>query len=197
MVQNPSINGNTTRMALDRMAFDVQAHRPDVLIVQFGLNDCNVWESDQGLQRVSPRAFVANLAEIIARARNFGAKEVILGTNHPTTRVRNTMPKCDCTYEDSNRQYNELIRNVAMTHGTRLVDVERAFRTLTSDNNSLSDFLLGDELHLSERGHDVYLSAYGPEVDAAVRATVALGREFGSTAELEKDGQQELAKIGA
>src|SRR6516165_6738095 len=48
MVQNPSINGNTTRMALDRMAFDVQAHRPDVLIVQFGLNDCNVWESDQG-----------------------------------------------------------------------------------------------------------------------------------------------------
>ena len=74
VVQNPSVNGNTTRLALERMAYDVQAHRPDVLVVQFGMNDCNVWQTDSGRPRVSSAAFAANLAEIIERGRKFGDK---------------------------------------------------------------------------------------------------------------------------
>ena len=44
LTQNPSVNGNTTRMALERMPYDVQSHAPDVLYIQFGLNDCNGWD---------------------------------------------------------------------------------------------------------------------------------------------------------
>jgi acyl-CoA thioesterase I len=73
MVANPSINRNTTRMALERMAYDVQTQDPHVVLVQFAMNDCNYWETDRGLPRVSPAAFKAKLHEIILRARTFGA----------------------------------------------------------------------------------------------------------------------------
>ena len=171
-VQNPSINGNTTRMALERMAYDVQAHRPDVLIVQFGMNDCNVWESDRGHQRVSPDAFVANLAEIIDRGRLNGAREVLLGVNHPTTRTTAMLPHTKITYDDSNRQYNSLIRGVAKAKGAVLVDMEKAVAQAVANGTRSAEFVLEDGLHLSEAGHDIYVATYGPVViDAARRLT--------------------------
>ena len=65
LIQNPSVNGNTTRQALERMPYDVQSHEPEILIVQFGMNDCNYWETDRGMQRVNPQSFEANINEII------------------------------------------------------------------------------------------------------------------------------------
>src|SRR5262249_48118231 len=107
VVINASINGNTTRQALERMPYDVQSHGVDYMIVQFGLNDCNYWESDRGIPRVSPKAFAANLDEIIARASIFGAIRIVVHTNHPTTRTENPFPHTTVTYEQSNRRYNE------------------------------------------------------------------------------------------
>jgi acyl-CoA thioesterase I len=73
VVVNASVNGNTTRQALERMPYEVQSHGVDILLTQFGLNDCNLWLTDGGLPRVSADAFAANLKEIIARGRRFGA----------------------------------------------------------------------------------------------------------------------------
>jgi lysophospholipase L1-like esterase len=53
LVMNASVSGNTTREALEWMAYDVLAHSPNVLMVPFGMNDCNRWETDRGLPRVS------------------------------------------------------------------------------------------------------------------------------------------------
>ncbi|MBV9752131.1 MAG: SGNH/GDSL hydrolase family protein [Hyphomicrobiales bacterium] len=173
IVQNPSINGNTTRMALERIAFDVQSHRPHILITEFGLNDCNVWESDKGQPRTSPDAFAANLREIIERGRNFGARRVIIGTNHPTTRTRVNLPNVDYTYETGNRRYNAIIREVASASGAELVDIEKAFERNVDDGlDRLHELLQSDELHLSERGHDVYYANYFPIVQAAVTSLV-------------------------
>ena len=49
----------------------MQELEPDVMTLQFGLNDCNCWETDRGLPRVSEEAFRANLIEMIERARLF------------------------------------------------------------------------------------------------------------------------------
>jgi lysophospholipase L1-like esterase len=175
VVQNPSVNGNTTRLALERMAYDVQAHRPDVLVVQFGMNDCNVWQTDSGRPRVSSAAFAANLAEIIERGRKFGTKEVILGVNHSTTRVHSALPNVDHTYDEANRSYNAIIRRVAAEQHTRLVDLEKAFDDRVGKGNvQLSDLLFADELHLSELGHDIYLAEYYPHVEAALRAVAGI-----------------------
>ena len=41
IVSNASANGRITRQALEQMPYEIQSRHPDILIVQFGLNDCN------------------------------------------------------------------------------------------------------------------------------------------------------------
>lgn len=112
VVQNPSINGDTTRMALERMPHDVQSHHVDILIIEFGMNDCNYWDTDQGVPRVSPEAFKANMHEIISRARAFSIPHILMHTNHPSTKA-NVMINTNLRYYESNYQYNEIIRTIA------------------------------------------------------------------------------------
>jgi acyl-CoA thioesterase I len=172
-VQNPSVNGNTTRMALERMPYDVQSHSPHILYVQFGMNDCNGWETDRGHPRTAREAFASNLAEIIARGRNFGAKQVILGTNHPTTRTTATLPNVDHTYDMANRDYNAITRDVAKRHGTMLADAEMAFDAhVAASDETHADLILADQLHLSERGHDLYLQNRLPILTDAVERVI-------------------------
>jgi len=169
---NTSINGNTTRLALERMPYDVQNNRPDILIIQFGMNDCNYWETDGGNPRVSLNAFEANLNEIIQRARSFVVQKVILNTNHPSARDKVTMTGTNITYQESNSQYNEVIRKVANQHTddlVSLVDIEkRFFEHIQKSGGAPADFVQRDLLHLNEEGHDLYFDIYCPHLLSAV-----------------------------
>lgn len=178
LVVNASVNGNTTRQALERMPYDVQSHGVDVLIVQFGMNDCNHWQTDRGHPRVSRPAFRANLDEIVDRAVTFGARRILLNTNHPTARDVEPMPASAITYQESNRLYNATIREVAASHSgiVRLNDVERAFLEAVESGDSLDSLLLSDGIHPSERGHELYFQVVSPAVRSAlVEASAALG----------------------
>jgi len=153
LVMNPSVSGNTTRQALERMPYDVQAHFPDILVVQFGMNDCNRWDTDKGLPRVSELAFAANLHEIVERARLFGARAVILHTNHRAIRSP--------AYAIWNARYNEIIRDVALETGALLTDLERA-----GDYVDPATLLLPDGVHLNANGHDFYYRTVRPRIEA-------------------------------
>jgi acyl-CoA thioesterase I len=159
MVVNASVNGSTTRQALERMAYEVQSHDLDILLVQFGLNDCNFWITDRGLPRVSPESFEANLIEIITRGRHFGARAILLNTNHPTTKTLDPQPFFPISYAESSRRYNQIIRRVAKRFGdyVHLNDIEKVWseRCANSDK-SLKELLLQDGLHPSPAGHDLY-----------------------------------------
>jgi lysophospholipase L1-like esterase len=169
-VLNPSINGDTTRRALERMAFDIQQGGVDAILIQFGLNDANRWETDRGLPRVSQAAFAANLHEMIARARSFGAGPVLLNTNHPTTRDHTPFAHYPATYEDGNRRYNDIIRKVAADDGNVLLtDIAAEFAKVIASGTRLESLLLSDGLHLSEAGHDVYLAALTPPAVSAAQ----------------------------
>lgn len=170
-VINVSISGNTTRQALERMPYDIQSQRPDLLIVQFGMNDCNHWETDRGVPRVSSKAFAANLEEIIVRALTFGAEKAILNTNHPTARDEKALPFTSISYQESNELYNRVIREVGEKLGPRVIlkDVEEAFKRYTgSSRERLLELLLPDLLHLSERGHDLYFRTVYPAIETVV-----------------------------
>ena len=155
-VSNSSISGNTTRMALERYQFDVLAHGLDAIYIQFGLNDCNYWETDKGHPRVSQQSFLANLKEIIDRARMCGCKKVYVATNHPTLKTENHafFPE---SYQKSNQRYNELIREVANSEQAELIDHELFWEEQLASGEELNKLLLKDGIHLSERGHELYL----------------------------------------
>ena len=169
VVSNPSISGNTTRMALSRMAYDVQAHGIDILYIQYGINDSNYWDTDFGLPRVSPDCFEANLKEIIWRGRVSGAKKILINTNHPTAKEiivdGKTVP-----HQDGNERYNEIARKVANeTAGAQLIDMEKVFLDVISNGTPLSELLLPDGIHLSQKGHDLYFKEICPIVMNAVK----------------------------
>ncbi|MFO0773150.1 MAG: SGNH/GDSL hydrolase family protein [Nitrospiraceae bacterium] len=169
---NRGISGETTRMGLERFPSDVQALRPDVMTLQFGLNDCNCWQTDLGAPRVSERAFAANLTEMIDRARRFGAREIVLATNHRTLRRAELMS--GEAYEDANARYSEVIRRVAQEAAVTLCDMREVF--MPFDDATLERMLLPapDQLHLSIEGNRVYADAIWPFVLKAVERTGSL-----------------------
>ncbi|GAM97933.1 hypothetical protein U91I_01563 [alpha proteobacterium U9-1i] len=173
VVSNPSVNGNTTRQALERMAFDVQSRAVDVLIIQFGLNDLNYWDTDRGVPRVTREAFAANLAEMAARGRANGARDVSISTNHPTTR-KDARAGLPTSYQADNELYNVAIRDVASATGAGLNDVEAHVFDLTErDAGAIAKLVLADGLHLSEAGHDLYADFMTPRAIAAVNRVLA------------------------
>lgn len=165
LVTSASVNGRTTRQALEDMPYHVQSHGADIILIQFGLNDCNYWETDKGLPRVSLAAFKANLIEIIERAKRSGASRVILNTNHPTLRKPSTWPSGAPNYRESVKSYNEAIRQIAVSdESVILQDLERHFEKLSATESGLEPYLLADGLHLSERGHGEYCRVILPTI---------------------------------
>ncbi len=181
VVNNASINGCTTRQALERMPYDIQSHRVDILIVQFGLNDCNYWETDHGVPRVSPLAFEANLHEIISRAYSSGVSKVLLNTNHVTGRDQELLPHTQITFQESNARYNQVIREVSRKEGPRVIlnDVESSCRLYTQgDRTCLLSLLQNDLLHLSLHGHEFYFDILYPVIRQAVNDVIKGAKEF-------------------
>lgn len=176
LVTNASVNGRTTRQALEDMPYGVQSSGVDILIVQFGLNDCNYWLSDRGLPRVSLGAYKENLREIVDRGQRFGAFRVLLNNNHPTSRDIELMPNVSMTYEDSNRRYCKAVAELAEELGERVSfqDVNQHFlQRISESGDSLDRYLLPDRLHLSADGHEAYYDFMLPAVMKAVHDFLA------------------------
>lgn len=171
IIRNCGISGQTTREALLRFPKDVQVEHPDVLVVQFGLNDCNCWATDQGLPRVSEFSFEANLSEMVNRARHFGIKHIILSTNHKTLR-NNVLPNGG-TLEKQRLHYNSLIRKTAQTVNVTLCDIALEFDKIK--DKDLQEYLLPDPdlLHLSQKGHQYYAESIKPYIDKEIQTILS------------------------
>jgi lysophospholipase L1-like esterase len=163
---NRGISGETTLMGLARFAADVQDVEPDLMTLHFGLNDCNCWDTDRGLPRLSERGYRANLVEMIDRARHFGAREIIVMTSHRTLR-RAPMASGE-VYEDASARYSDAMREVAAETGVRLCDIRAEFEHF--DDDLLERYLLPapDLLHLSAEGNAAYADLIWPTIESAV-----------------------------
>ena len=164
LVQNAGVNGNTTRQALERMQYDVISHKPDYLLIQFGMNDCNYWETDYGIPRVTKQAFVANLEEIVMRAMSAGVKHCFINTNHPSLKGKFNFT-VNKSYDESNAEYNDQIRMAYANlldkgYPVTLFDIELGWKKIMQINPDirLNDLLLSDGIHLSRQGHLLYKS---------------------------------------
>lgn len=136
-IQAQGVPGETTRQGLERFPQVVQSVLPRAVIIQFGHNDANRWESDRGLPRVSTPAYISNLMEMVLRVRAFDAIP-FLCTLTPSRR--------NATHEADVTHYDLLLRHVAMDMDVPLADVRDDF----GDDEGL---LMDDGLHLTIEGH--------------------------------------------
>lgn len=153
-----AINGETSRDLLYRLDKNVLSLSPppDLLYVQYGINDANYWATSNGFPRVSLEGFVANIEEVVLRSLAAGITNVVLGTNH---RVSKKLPEVAQSFagvgdlEDSVPHYNQALREIASRiEHCQLLDVETL---LTARSH-----LLPDGVHLNEDGHRVYADAF-------------------------------------
>ncbi|MCH7603342.1 MAG: SGNH/GDSL hydrolase family protein [Planctomycetes bacterium] len=166
------VSGETTRMGLERFPQDVQDYTPDILTLQYGLNDCNCWATDKGHPRVSEAAFEANLLEMIARTRVFGAKEIILSTNHRTLR-RDTLASGE-VYEDANARYCDIVREVARQAEVMLCDIQMTFDGFSDEQLARMVMPTPDLLHLSEEGNRVYADTIYPYIRQSIESLAGI-----------------------
>lgn len=159
-VINASVNGCTTRQALERMSYDVISNHPDYVIVQFGLNDANQWNENDDIggfyPRVSIDAYEANLAEICDRAVLNGCFVMLMTCHIPS--IRKSGPE----YCDDVRAYNERVRLVGAEKGVTLIDIAHAqVESITQD----------DGVHLNDVGHQVYFETVASRLMPIVRGS--------------------------
>jgi lysophospholipase L1-like esterase len=166
-VQNKGICGNNTRQALERMQEDVQFEEPDILTIQFGVNDSDYWLSNRGVPVVSELAFKANLIEMIERARIFGIDHIIFHTNHCFSKDRIEIN--EKTHNENIQNYNQIIRRIANEFECELVDIHKALLNRSPDMYTLPH---PDGVHLNEFGCKLYYREIKPVIDKCIRRII-------------------------
>ncbi len=138
-VVNASISGETSAGARRRLAQLLQAHRPDIVIIELGGND--------GLRGIAPAQTEANLAAMIETAIQSGAKVLLLGMKLP----RNYGPRFRERFE---AVYRRLARRYPV-----------AFVPFFLDDVALDDRLMqGDGIHPNAAAQPYLLERIWPEL---------------------------------
>lgn len=172
---NAGVPGNTTGQGLARFERDVLAHRPDVCVVAFGMNDHVAKEAE--VAKTPLAEFRRNLTDIVERLRAERIVPLLCTVNpiiegdagnyyynrHPEQWYGN--PEGAQKWID---MYNEMIREVAVSLGVALADVALRWQIYTEQGGMLSDLLRtvensgkDDGVHPTAAGHDLYAECIG------------------------------------
>jgi len=176
-VLNRGVPGNTTADAMARFEADVWASRPDLTILQFGINDAavDVWKTPPATHpRVTVEAYVANLTAMIRRLRDAGS-QVILMTPNPGRWTPELLalygrppyaPDDPMGFSVILKEYVQVMRDLARAHQAPLVDIYARYLACEHGAGPGMDALLLDGLHPNAAGHrlvaDVLLALLVP-----------------------------------
>lgn len=175
-VHNAGIGGNTTTQALARLGKDVLAHKPRVVVIQFGINDScvDVWKTPPATEpRVPLATYEANLRALIADVRKAGAKPILMTTNpiRWTPKLKDLYGKppyrpdaVDGFEQPMLPRYNDTVRKLAAELNVPLIDVRAAY-----DKAESIDDLLLDGMHPNDRGHQLVAEMLVPVIRNQVR----------------------------
>ncbi|HEX7008960.1 MAG TPA: exo-alpha-sialidase [Phycisphaeraceae bacterium] len=165
-VINAGVPGNTTADARRRFQRDVLDRKPNVVIIQFGINDAavDVWKNPPATgPRVPLADYTANLAYFIDELRQRNVV-VLLMTPNPlrwTSKLRRLygQPPYQPDEEDGFnvllKDYAQAVRELAQRTNTPLIDVEAAFRAYGQAAGQSIDDLLLDGMHPNAKGHRI------------------------------------------
>lgn len=163
-VINAGVGGDHTEHARARFEKDVLSHNPDIVVIQFGINDAavDVWKDPPATEpRVSLAEYEQNLRRFIHALAQRKAS-VVLMTPNPlrwTPKMRELYGKPPYLPNETNgfninlAAYAETIRQIARTEHVPLIDVYRTFEEFGMTEGRSVDDLLLDGIHPNDRGH--------------------------------------------
>ena len=156
-VVNSGISGDTAPKGLKRLERDVIAHQPDLVVVCFGLNDCNA--GPDGIE-----TYKTALSEIVQRIKAAGSDVIVMTPSATTDSVLYTL-RTDRERADAQRlaaytvdgtvdRYMDAARAVAAECGIALVDCYALWQKFAAAGVTINDILSNKinhpirELHL-------------------------------------------------
>lgn len=178
-IHNAGVGGNNTAQALARMDRDVLAHKPKIVVIQFGINDCSidVWKDPPAHgPRITPSEFEENLRKIIARTREAGAAPILMTANPlrwtPALKKQYGKPPYDITRPDGLEastllRYNAITRKLAEELRVPLIDVHKEFLRRDVDK------LLPDGIHPNDAGHAIITEQLVPIIRELARSSAS------------------------
>ena len=135
---NSGISGDTTLDGLSRLDWAVLSYEPDLVTINFGINDCVL---GLGLEE-----FEMNLVEMVQRIRAGPGSEVLLLSSQPLE-----TPPYDRLVQD----YYQAIERVAKEMETGFVDVHGAWMRRVQQGTPLSSLILPGLDHPNEAGYRI------------------------------------------
>ena len=147
---NCGIGGDTSAQGFDRLGTDVLPHLPGVLLVEFGLNDANVYDWAR-VPRVSTDEFRINLREFQRLALNHGGQCVFI-VNHTLGPVPGSQGN-DRSFQENFAPYNLVIRELAVTLNTPYIDLPSM---MAAHKIPVGEFVDSDGIHLTAMGNRLY-----------------------------------------
>lgn len=161
---NAGVGGHNTVNARARFERDVLAHKPTVVIIQFGINDAavDVWKDPPHTEpRVSLATYAQNLQYFVQTLKQLGIRPILMTPNPirwtPKLKSMYGKPPYEAQTADGFnvllKDYVASVRQLAKTQQVTLVDVYRQYEEFDrADNQSMDDLLL-DGMHPNDKGH--------------------------------------------
>ena len=136
---NAGISGNTTSQGLARMERDVLAHKPQLVVVMFGMND---------VARTEAAKFRANLQTIVRRCRSADAAVVLCTPNSVYPNPTRPMVRL--------AQYAQIVRDVAKEMSVCLADCFAAYEEIRRKDVTRWRLLMSETIHPGMNGHKLF-----------------------------------------
>ena len=125
---NEGIGGNKTNQGIARFTNDVLNHNPDVVVIQFGINDSYDDNPVDGIPRLDIDSYEANLRQMVTTARTNGIKPILMTSNLVDDRANTQFLA----------SFLQRCRDVAADMDVPLVDVYQGFQDYETNENSAS-----------------------------------------------------------
>ena len=149
-VFNRGINGNTTMDGFERFPEEIIPLLPGLLIVEFGINDCNHHEWNI-IPRVGLEEYKSKLLEFNRICKIYKSNIVYI-VNHPLH--NSPIPQGnEKDFYDNLKPYNYIVLDVARQVKAPIINFPEIIKT---QNIDLNEFLDEDGIHLTINGNHTY-----------------------------------------
>jgi len=158
MVINSGIGGQTVVDALDRLDGDVLYFEPQVVIINFGLNDAFLVSTGESSinedketdlrNNIDLETFKETYKQLIAKISEKSSEILIMGTNPVMAELLWEDKDIAQKQEESYRLYNQATKNIAEAYDLIFIDIRESFTA----RGELDTFIQPDGVHPNETG---------------------------------------------